>query len=103
MLEEKYLNVRTRALRRHNDKYKALRKKKISDNYSVLLSTGTSWYKDLHRYSKGKIHCSCPMCRAKTKNKGRRRKGSYAPSYNPTISECRINDSMLEQLEEFYE
>lgn len=64
---------RTRATRRQNNINKAIRKKKISDQY-VLHSfndeTGDiiwSWYNNLHQYSKNKIHCSCPICRKKTK------------------------------------
>lgn len=28
----------------------------------------TGWYTNLHQYSKNKIHCSCPMCRMKTRD-----------------------------------
>ena len=52
------------------------RRKKLSKNY---------WYVEHDGYlAKGKIHCSCPICSAKTKNKGRARlrRGNYAPSYN---------------------
>ena len=45
----------------------ALRKKRISDAYSCL---DWSWYSDLHRYSKNKIHCSCALCAAKTRTHG---------------------------------
>lgn len=40
---------------------------------------------------KGNIHCSCGMCMAKTRNKGRRRRihGNYAPSINYKISDLR--------------
>lgn len=36
------------------------------------------------KLSKGKIHCSCGMCMAKTRNKGKRRNkyGNYAPAIN---------------------
>lgn len=27
---------------------------------------GFEYYNNLHQYSKNKIHCSCPLCRAKT-------------------------------------
>lgn len=41
---------------------------------------------------KGKLHCSCPKCRAKTRNKGKRRKGTYSPSFNPSHRDIqRIN------------
>ena len=52
-------------------------------------------------YSKGKIHCSCPMCSAKTRNKGRRRKTKpYAPAINYKISDARRLDEMKYELEE---
>lgn len=31
-----------------------------------------SWYKFRGQYSKGKIHCSCPMCAVKTRVNGRK-------------------------------
>lgn len=36
------------------------------------------------KLNKGKIHCSCGMCMAKTRNKGKRRNkhGNYAPAIN---------------------
>lgn len=37
---------------------KAMRKRNICRH-----AYGFEWYNDFHRYSKGKIHCSCPMCR----------------------------------------
>lgn len=52
--------MRTQAEKRHNDWKKAIRKKKIINAY------GWDYYDNLHQYSKNKIHCSCPMCRAKT-------------------------------------
>lgn len=41
------------------------------------------------KLNKGKIHCSCPMCSTKTRNKGTRRQlqGNYAPSINYKISD----------------
>ena len=30
------------------------------------------YYDHLHQFSKNKIHCSCPMCSKKTRNKGKR-------------------------------
>lgn len=56
----------TRAERRDIDKRKALRKKRISDNYSAFLFDNSHYYSNLHQYSKNKIHCSCGMCRTKS-------------------------------------
>lgn len=55
---------RDRAWRRKQARTKIRRKKKISADY---------WYipeGEEHRLSKGKIHCSCPMCSHKTKYAG---------------------------------
>ncbi len=57
--------MRTRNDRRHNDWMKALHKRDIVHNVYKL----SDWYDNLHQYSKNKVHCSCPMCRGKTKNK----------------------------------
>lgn len=54
-----------RGSRRKTNYNKALRKKHISDNYSCI---GHSYYKFLNQYSKNKIHCSCSLCRSKTRD-----------------------------------
>lgn len=51
--------MRTRAERRHRNVCKALRKQHMAKDF----------YDNLHQYSKNKIHCSCPQCRGKIKNK----------------------------------
>lgn len=57
--------MKTRAERRKDDYNKAIRKKNIVEhNY------GLSYYDNLHQYSKNKIHCSCPLCSAKTSKYG---------------------------------
>ena len=43
---------------------KALRKRRIAREIC-----GWEMYDNLHQYSKNKIHCSCPLCRAKTNMK----------------------------------
>lgn len=58
--------MRNRAERRHNDWREARRKRRIIRAY------GWDYYDNLHQYSKNKIHCSCPMCSAKTNNKRRK-------------------------------
>ena len=85
--------MRTRAERRHNDVRKALRKRNIVRTvYSSFVDS--EWYDNLHQYSKNKIHCSCPMCSAKTKNKGKRRAKDYSRSFNPNPSMQRRIDEM---------
>lgn len=66
---------------------KALRKKRLSDQ----IYRGAPYYDNLHQYSKNKIHCSCPMCSAKTRNKGHRRNHSwnYDHALNYKISDLR--------------
>ena len=91
--------MRTRALRRHNDKKKALRKRYITLNayysYSIDMQ---EYYDNLHQYSKNKIHCSCPMCTQKTNNRGRRKwygKGSKNWKHSDLIKINRL-ESQLE-------
>lgn len=90
---EEYRGIgRTRAYRRYKNLTKALRKKKLSDKWLLRETWSRSYYPNLNQYSKNKIHCSCPLCRAKTNNKGRT--GSWAPNYNPKISDIRKNEAM---------
>lgn len=71
---------------------KALRKRRLARE---LYHWGTSdYYDNLHQYSKNKIHCSCPICSPKTRNKGRRDKKNYARSLNYKISELKRQISM---------
>jgi hypothetical protein len=51
---------RRRAWRRKKDVAKAFRKYHISK--AVFPITGPWYGENIHRYSKNKIHCSCPMC-----------------------------------------
>lgn len=57
--------MKTRAERRKNDYNKAIKKKNIAEH-----NQGSSWYDNLHQYSKNKVHCSCPLCSAKTSKYG---------------------------------
>ncbi len=51
------------------------------------------------KLNKGKIHCSCPLCSAKVRNKGKRRKGgNWFPSINYKHSDLqRINQMNWEE------
>lgn len=84
----------------------ARRRKHLSDSIYWWYNRGQgfSYYKNLHQYSKNKIHCSCMLCSAKTRNKGGRRnkKGNYAPSLNYKISDRRKIDRMDYEENEFY-
>lgn len=78
---------------RYLSRKKALRKRKIDRfHYGCVYP----WYDNLHQYSKNKIHCSCPMCSAKTRNKGRRSHNGkgFAPSINYKISDLRKVQAM---------
>ena len=82
---------------------KALRKRRIAEE---VYHNGKEYpyYNNLHQYSKNKIHCSCPMCSAKTRNKGRRRykskSGNYMRSLNYKTSELKRQMAMDADLEE---
>ena len=88
-----------RGERRKKNIAKALRKQKLANQLysnSTWGDLASPWYDNLHQYSKNKIHCSCPYCTTKTKNKGKRRHiaKNYAPSYNPPIRDLRQMERM---------
>ena len=78
------------AYNRDVSKRKALRKRRIAKEI-YHESPEHPYYDNLHQYSKNKIHCDCPMCSAKTRNKGKRRQlvRGFAPSLNYKISDLR--------------
>ena len=80
--------MRNRAEKRHNDWKKAIRKKKIINAY------GWDYYDNLHQYSKNKIHCSCPLCRAKTAKK----KQVWSGGKNWSITDERRIEEMEDQI-----
>ena len=77
---------------------KARRKQRLDHKISYW-----PYYNNLHQYSKNKIHCSCPDCSPKTRNKGHRRykAGNYARSLNYKISELRRQIIMDDQEKEY--
>lgn len=79
----------SRAYNRDVSKRKALRKRRITRE--VYGDIAHPYYDNLHQYSKNKVHCSCPLCSAKSKNKGKRRQktATYEPSYNWKIADLR--------------
>lgn len=96
---------RERSWRRHKDYVKALRKRELDllvTSWSEVpadplkFDVAGGFYKNLHQYSKNKIHCSCPLCSSKTRNKGNRRTlhANYSPSINYSISDLRKVQSM---------
>ena len=57
--EEIYAKDKTRNERRRKNVIHAKRKR----------AKAPDWYDNLHEYSKGKIHCSCPICRIRTSDR----------------------------------
>jgi hypothetical protein len=89
--------------RRKTDFKKATRKRKIVREVYHSLDPTWEWYDNLHQYSKNKIHCSCPMCSTKTRNKGKRRHNKpYAPSINYSMMDKRRQMAMDEDEKEFF-
>lgn len=89
------------AINRRNSYLKAVRKRRIDMAVSYCFyyrddpERDYGRYSNLHQYSKNKIHCSCPLCSAKTRNKGRRDRKNYAPSINYKISDQRKIDRLM--------
>ena len=93
------------AKNRYMSRIKALRKRRLDRQLSWLNDDNSSaLYDNLHQYSKNKIHCSCPMCSAKTRNKGRRlgAAGNYDPSVNYKLSDLKKVQSMKNQEDEYF-
>ena len=83
----------SRAYNRDVSKRKALRKRRITKEVYGYLTH--PYYDNLHQFSKNKIHCSCPMCSVKSKNRGRRRgKAWNYPTYNWKIADRRRFERM---------
>lgn len=84
----------SRAYNRDVSKRKALRKRRITQEV-YWGGKDHPYYDNLHQFSKNKIHCSCPMCSTKSKNRGRRRKKAwYSPTYNWKITDLRKFNKM---------
>ena len=83
----------SRAYNRDVSKRKALRKKRIAEEV-YYNGKEYPYYNNLHQYSKNKIHCSCPMCSPKTRNKGRRDRKNYQRALNYKASELKRQISM---------
>lgn len=87
--------MRTTAEKRHNDWRKAIRKRKIVNE---VYKESEGWYDNLHQYSKNKIHCSCPICSAKTGKRKNRTIGEGGKNWS--ISDERRIEEMEEQMME---
>ena len=94
-------NSRGKAWRRHKDYSKAKRKKDIDYSINAGSIYFHPWYNNLHQYSDNKIHCSCPMCRDKSKNKGAA--AMYSGTSNPTMMDLRRQLSMNDDYLEYFD
>ena len=96
--------ARSRAYNRDASVRKALRKRRIAEE---VYPDGKEhpYYDNLHQYSKNKIHCSCPLCSAKTKNKGKRRRkaSGWEPSVNYKHTDQKRNEAMDQDEKSFNE
>ena len=97
---------RGKAWRRHKDYSKAKRKRNIDldkqSHWNDEIGTHIyPCYNNLHQYSDNKIHCSCPMCRCKTNNKGAA--AMYHGTYNPTLMDMRRQLSMNDDYLEYFD
>ena len=80
----------------------AIRKRRIArEVYSG--EPGWEYYPNLRQFSKNKIHCSCPLCSAKTRNKGKRRKNvhGFSLSINYKISDLKKIQRLKSSEEDF--
>ena len=105
--------MRNLSEKRHNDWKKAVRKRNI-----CLQEYGGEYYDNLHQYSKNKIHCSCPLCTAKTNTKINKSKGPVSAystkcgripttnnrmgKKNYSISDLRKIQKLNSSLEDYY-
>ena len=83
---------------------KAHRKRRLArEIYHSWGSSDQEYYDNLHQFSKNKIHCSCPCCSTKTRNKGHRRykPGNYNRNLNYKASELRRLLAMDEEEMEY--
>lgn len=94
-------NSRGKAWRRHKDYSKAKRKKDIDYNIHAGSYYFHPWYDNLHQYSDNKIHCSCPICRNKSKNTGAA--AMYNGVSNPTMMDLRRQLSMNDDYLEYFD
>lgn len=80
--------------------YREMRKKHIARKKRIVHDCYyniDNWYNCDGKYSKGKIHCSCGMCRAKTNNKSWKKRtihGNYEPNHNWKPSDLRKIEKM---------
>lgn len=82
---------RTKAYNRYQHKKHALRHRRITRE----VYREPNYFKEFNKYDSFKIHCSCPLCRAKTA-KNKQIYGSGAKNW--PISDRRKLESMEDQI-----
>lgn len=87
--------MRTRAERRKNNFNHIKKKKNLI--HSLM---GSDWYKHDGQYSKGKIHCSCPLCTGK--RKGKRRNNDFSPSDRKKIDSMK-QKAYINYFDDYYD
>ena len=82
----------SRAYNRDVSRRKALRKRRITEE----VYGEHDYYNNLHQYSKNSIHCSCPDCSPRTRNKGKKRAKArgYEKSINYKFSDLKKTTAM---------
>lgn len=92
----------SRAYNRSMTRRKALNRRALARK--IYRYSEEDYYDNLHQYSKNKIHCSCPICSTKTRNKGKRRcktkPGNFCRSINYGKSDLLKQIDMDEQMRE---
>ena len=89
--------MHTTAEKRHNDWKKAIRKCRLDRELDASNRNHKDIYSNLHQYSKNKIHCSCPLCNAKTA-KTKKSYGHSGKNWSP--NDQRKIDEMEDQSQE---
>lgn len=92
--------IHDRAYTRAKDWTKAIRKYNIDHSKA---GRDVPMYDNLHQYADNKIHCSCPLCSAKTNNKCHNGPRGWESSKNWSITDQRKLDDMELQLGELYD
>ena len=84
--------------------YRIMRKKHINRKKRINHALNDYWnYKFEGQLSKGKIHCSCGACMAKTRNKGYKRRhihGNYSKNLNWSHTDACKLKAMDQQIED---
>lgn len=89
----------SRAYNRDITRRKALNRRALARK--IYHYAEEDYYDNLHQYSKNKIHCSCPNCSPKTRNKGRRDRKNYMRALNYKPSELKRQIAMDEEMIEY--